>query len=345
MKSLFLWLAVLSFTSLAQGQTQPVWKFAVSGDSRNCGDVVMPAIAIGAAQNAAEFYWHLGDFRAIYQFDEDIVGVPPKPMYIDDYLDGAWPDFIKRQLTPFKQPIYLVIGNHEVIPPKTREGYLIQFADWLGQDDIRAQRLKDDPTDHSLHTYYHWIEHGVDFISMDNSDPLQFDKNQVAWLKKILTGDTASSEVKSIVVGMHEALPGSVAHVHSMGDFPQENKSGREVYAALWEAHRSSAKPIYVLASHSHFYMDNIFDTPDWSGKVLPGWIVGTAGAVRYKLPDERKDENHAQTNVYGYMIGTVTGNGSISFEFKKLELSDLKQANTNDLGAVIDWCFANNHL
>ena len=29
------------------------WKFAVSGDSRNCGDVVMPAIAAGVKQSGA----------------------------------------------------------------------------------------------------------------------------------------------------------------------------------------------------------------------------------------------------------------------------------------------------
>jgi len=47
------------------------WKFAVSGDSRNCGDVVMPAIADSVLKGDAQFYWHLGDYRAIYTFDED----------------------------------------------------------------------------------------------------------------------------------------------------------------------------------------------------------------------------------------------------------------------------------
>src|ERR1700688_178008 len=52
------------------------WRFAVSGDSRNCGDVVMPAIAAGVARDQPSFYWHLGDFRAIYAFDEDIEHQP-----------------------------------------------------------------------------------------------------------------------------------------------------------------------------------------------------------------------------------------------------------------------------
>jgi hypothetical protein len=47
------------------------WHFVVSGDSRNCGDVVMPSVAAGAHTHDARFYWHLGDWRAIYDFDED----------------------------------------------------------------------------------------------------------------------------------------------------------------------------------------------------------------------------------------------------------------------------------
>jgi hypothetical protein len=36
------------------------WRFIVSGDSRNCGDVVMPAIAAQAIERyQPSFYWHL----------------------------------------------------------------------------------------------------------------------------------------------------------------------------------------------------------------------------------------------------------------------------------------------
>ena len=101
------------------------WRFAVSGDSRNCGDVVMPAIAAGVARDQAAFYWHLGDFRAIYTFDEDIEHQPEhlgKPLTISDYENLAWQDFIDSQLAPFgKLPVFLAMGNHEAVPPKTRE--------------------------------------------------------------------------------------------------------------------------------------------------------------------------------------------------------------------------------
>jgi hypothetical protein len=76
------------------------WKFAVSGDSRNCGDVVKPMIAQKGRGNGAAFYWHLGDYRAIYDFDQDFKARKPNASIIQ-YESGAWPDFNERQLKPF----------------------------------------------------------------------------------------------------------------------------------------------------------------------------------------------------------------------------------------------------
>jgi hypothetical protein len=61
----------------------------------------------------------------------------------------------------------LGIGNHETIPPKTRDEFVVTFADWLNSPEIREQRLKDDPHDHKVRTYYHWIRDGVDFVNLD----------------------------------------------------------------------------------------------------------------------------------------------------------------------------------
>src|SRR6476619_4752990 len=122
------------------------WKFVVGGDSRNCGDIVMPAVAAGAASAGASFYWHLGDFRAIYDFDQDMLqgrraAGETKPLAIADYQKGAWDDFIQNQLAPFgAMPVYLGIGNHELVPPKTRGEYLAQFADWVNSPPLQAQR-------------------------------------------------------------------------------------------------------------------------------------------------------------------------------------------------------------
>ena len=117
------------------------------------------------------------------------------------------------------------------------------------------------------------------------------------------------------------------------------------MYEALWHVQEAAHKRVYVLASHSHFYMDNIFETPDWKDKVLPGWIIGTAGAQRYKLPPETTPAQHAQTNVYGYMIATVTPDGAVSFEFQRLSLDDLRAISGKAYpDPLIRWCYENNH-
>src|SRR5205807_2586381 len=209
--------AVLLLTAAIRLAAQPpvTWTFAVSGDSRNCGDIVMPAIASGVAASRAEFYWHLGDFRALYTFDEDMappasLGLPAKPLNIAAYQTGAWADFIAHQLTPFgAAPVRLTPGNHETIPPASREQYLAQFADWLEAPAIQAQRLKDNPQDHPLRTYYHWVSHNIDFIALDNSSRDQFDDAQKAWFLSVIGRDENSSQIQTIVVGMHAALPGS----------------------------------------------------------------------------------------------------------------------------------------
>jgi hypothetical protein len=348
-RSLSCFLTPLFACLLAQQPPSVPFKFAVSGDSRNCGDVVMPAIASGVRRDSAEFYWHLGDFRAIYKFDEDIVpppnlDLPAPPMTISLYETTAWQDFIAHQMKPFGNlPVFLGIGNHETIPPATREAWLIQFADWLNAPAIRSQRLKDDPSDHKLHAYYHWTRGNIDFITLDNASPDQFNDAQMHWVSSVLQRDQASAEIRTIVVGMHEALPGSISESHSMTESAQGVKSGREVYEMLWHAHNAAHKRVYVLASHSHFYMENIFDTPAWKDKVLPGWITGTAGALRYRLPAAAGPSQKAMTDVYGYLLGTAAADGSISFTFRKLSLEDLLAANEGIPRPLVNWCYTDN--
>jgi hypothetical protein len=326
------------------------WRFAVSGDSRNCGDVVMPAIAAGVLRDQAAFFWHLGDFRAIYTLDEDIEHQPEhlaKPLTIRDYESLAWQDFIDSQLARFGTlPVFLTMGNHEAQPPKSREELLPQFADWFDAPEIARQRLLDDPHDHRMKTYYHWIEHGVAFYTLDNATTDQFDLDQLRWFERVLANDSAERSVVTIVVGMHEALPDSIGASHSMQDFLAGTKSGRRVYADLLRVQNEAHKRVYVLASHSHFYMDGIFNTEYLRahGGVLPGWIVGTAGAVRYVLPPNAKDAHAAETNVYGYLLASVSPSGEIHFEFKKLAESDLQAAVGKRYQAdFVHWCFTQN--
>jgi hypothetical protein len=344
-----LWLAIAFAAPLAAQNNSGSWKFAVSGDSRNCGDIVMPSIAAGVLNDGAGFYWHLGDFRAIYAFDEDLVPpvslhLPSKPLNIITYETGAWPDFIEHQLKPFGNlPVYLTPGNHEMIPPATREQYLLQFANWLITPTLRQQRLADDPTDHALHTYYHWVNRNVDFIALDDASHDQFDDAQLKWFHSVIQHDESSDAIRTIVVGMHAALPGSFGGNHSMDDWALGRESGREVYEALWHARNSSHKNVYILASHSHFFMQDVYHTAAWQGKVIPGWIVGTAGAVRYRLPPNAPPAT-SKTDIYGYLLATASPNGTIDFAFHKLSVEDLLRSNRGRLpDSLVHWCFDQN--
>ena len=329
------------------------WKFAVSGDSRNCGDVVMPAIAAGVAADGAAFYWHLGDYRKLSDFDQDILHDParhdPKSvagMAIADYTRDAWDDFIRNQLGPFgKLPVFLGIGNHELVAPKTRGDYLAQFAEWLDAPEIRARRLADDPDDRRLKTYYHWVRGGVDFLSLDNASLDQFDDAQRKWAERVIENDAKDPAIAAIVVGMHRALPDSIASNHGMNESAQGIESGHRVYAKLLDAQRRG-KRVYVLASHSHYYMKGIFETPYWRehGGILPGWIVGTAGAIRYRLPENHASAEAAQTDVYGYLLGSVSADGTIRLDFRPIQAVDVPAGVVARYGdALVRDCFEGN--
>jgi hypothetical protein len=328
------------------------WYFAVSGDSRNCGDVVMPAIAAGVWKENASFYWHLGDFRAIYDFDEDMKNQPEhlaKPMSVASYLQSAWDDFLQNQIAPFGTlPVFLGIGNHDTIPPLTRDALLIQFADWLDTPTLRKQRLSDDGNDHKLKTYYHWVQGNVDFINLDNATPDQFDSNQLRWFEKLLQTDSNIPQISTVVLGMHEALPESISYGHSMNESIVGTETGRTAYQDLLKLQNDAHKHVYVLASHSHYFIDGVYNTDYWRthGGVLPGWIVGTAGAVRYyPLPAEAKtNARAAETKVYGFLLGAVKPTGEIEFTFHRVEESDVPSTIVERYKPdFVHWCFAEN--
>lgn len=321
------------------------WKFAVSGDSRNCGDVVMPAIAQGVRRDGAEFYWHLGDYRLMSNVDEDYHQIHPTAA-LADYQSDAWNDFIKHQLQPFGDlPVFLEIGNHEMISPMNRNQYLVQFAKWFDTPVLRRQRLADNPDARLLQTYYHWVDRGVDFIGMDNSSGDQFDEEQMNWFKKVLNSAASDDSVRAVVLGMHAALPDSLSTGHSMNDSATEQSSGREVYAQLLAFQRRTRKNVYVLASHSHFVINNVYAIACRpKDEVLTGWIIGSAGAVRYRLPKERSAATIAKTDVYGYLLGTVASDGTITFEFKEVNKTDIPTEVKNEFSSKqVDFCFDQN--
>lgn len=321
------------------------WRFAVSGDSRNCGDIVMPAIAAGVERDGAQLYWHLGDYRALSGVDEDYLRLHPGTT-LADYRAKAWPDFIQHQLKPFGDlPVFLSIGNHELVAPMNRNAYLAQFSDWLDQPAVRKQRLADNANDREVRTYYHWIYRGVDFIALDNASADELDANQMTWLQNLLQRDSKDASVRALVLGMHAAFPESMAAGHSMNDAGQQQASGRQAYAALLAFRNSTRKHVYILASHSHFVMNNIYDNACRPKQdVLPGWIIGTAGAIRYRLPVQHAAADVAMTDVYGYLLGTVAADGTIQFAFKPVQESEVPAATVKEFTAdEVHWCFAKN--
>ena len=349
---------VLAGARLYAADQQPApqtWYFAVSGDSRNCGDIVMPAIAADAEKQNASFYWHLGDLRRTSSPDEDFIAEKAhsgNPTDLAEYHKEEWDDFIQNQINAWgNTPFYLGIGNHETTEPKSRAQFIEKFHAYLDRPDVREQRLKDNSKDEQPHTYYHWMRNGVDFIFLDNATKDQFDEVQMRWIKDVLARDKNDSAITTLVVGMHEALPESISANHSMNESTEAAiKNGREVYELLLKMQNESHKTIYVLASHSHYFMEGTFNTPYWRehGGILPGWIVGTAGAQRYPLPPSAGDAHDAKMNVYGYLLATVnpggTPAGTIKFEFEEITEGQIPRNVIDRFGAsTVHECFVGN--
>jgi hypothetical protein len=107
--------------------------------------------------------------------------------------------------------------------------------------------------------------------------------------------------------------------------------------------------------------MENIYNTAYWNNRneknpdtlkqqneksetTLAGWLVGTAGAVRYKLPDNLAADIPAASYVYGYLLGEVSGDGTIAFHFEQVIEDSLPAGVKSKYGAkFVDFCFLNN--
>ncbi len=328
-------LALIGFVPapiLARAQSgEPVFTFGVSGDSRNCGDFVMPAIAAKVKAEKDAFYWHLGDFRWMSSTDQDILALDPEGPRLshEAYQKMAWDDFLTHQMAAFgTTPVFLGRGNHETVSPMTRQDYIAKFQGFLTRPEISAQRKADGDDGQQVESWYHWTRDGVDFITLDNASHDEFTDEQLKWLRGVLDRDLdPKSGIRAIVAGMHEALPHSVSSNHAMDDWDLGIRSGELVYTWFYDA-QAAGKHVYVIASHSHYYSPNVFNTPFWkerSARVLPGWIVGTAGAHRYKLSPNA--DKASLTDIYGFMRGSVHADGTIDFSLQQLTEDDLKQS------------------
>ena len=181
-------------------------------------------------------------------------------------------------------------------------------------------------------------------------DDLSFEMKRGTITALIGPNGAGKTTVFNCITGFYRPTEGRLALQH--GDpavwdaLEALTDSGRRAYADLVKARDEQHKRVYVLASHSHYYMAGIFNTNYWlsHGGVLPGWIVGTAGAVRYKLPKDAKNARAAQTNVYGLLTGKVHPNGRIDFAFHPLNEADIPPAVVvRYTPEFVHWCFAEN--
>jgi hypothetical protein len=87
-------------------------------------------------------------------------------------------------------------------------------------------------------------------------------------------------------------------------------------------------------------YNDSCHTTPE---TLLPGWIVGTAGAVRYRLPTNLAGAKQAKTDIYGYLLGTVQASGEIRFRFREVTSDKIPQQVVERYGKQVQACFEEN--
>jgi hypothetical protein len=375
--ALFLIFVITVWAILWLGGSEPLpplppantsWYFAVSGDSRDCGDLIMPkiaqAIADGNQKTPVDFYWHLGDLRAIYRVDCDMAKFkdpsfrcvsrdrsPDETQAMkNEYLSAAWPDYIANQIRPFEKAgirFFLGIGNHELIEPKTQDEFRGEFREWLTQKALQDQRALDrakgiDSKDGD--TYFHFIKRGVDFIYLDNSDvypkneqdrqtkEMGFSTGQLNWLRQVLKADATNPLVKTIIVGMHEALPGSISSDHAMDSSCKALCNGQVAYDLLYGAQNEDKKHVYVLASHAHFFAENIYNTAAHNSQLLPGWIIGTAGAEQYQ-----------ENILYGYMLVEVRPDGTVATSFISVDRNSPPAITAPWVDPLTRYCFEQN--
>ena len=108
-------------------------------------------------------------------------------------------------------------------------------------------------------------------------------------------------------------------------------QSGRRAYGDLvqWkhETNRRRVRPRQPFALlHAGSLRHSLLEQSR-SRRRLPGWIVGSAGARRNRLPDlsaEMLAKTKAETDVWGYLRGNVSKNGEITFDFIKVSAKDL---------------------
>lgn len=68
------------------------------------------------------------------------------------------------------------------------------------------------------------------------------------------------------------------------------------------------------------------------------------AGATRYRLPVDHPAARIATTDVYGYLLGTVSPEGHVRFGFQAIASSDVSEETRSRFGSeIVRQCFEEN--
>ena len=265
----------------------------MSGDSRNCGDIVMPAIASGVLASRSEFYWHLGDFRAIYAFDEDMV----PPALIGTAAQTADHHHLRDHcLARFhRSPVRALWHTSHPAEPRESRDHPARHARTIPAYNLPTGWIHLRCAHSACRTIRRIINcartiTGSIAISissrMDNAGPDKFDAAQLTWFHSVVDRAEKSPAIQTLVVGMHAALPGQ------LGRRPQHEQLGagqrdrppglRRVVARADRRAQESLPPGQPL---SLLYGRCVSTPLPGKARCCPDGSWAPPGAVRYRLP------------------------------------------------------------
>ena len=208
------------------------WSFALCGDSRDDKDGIFPQILSEVGRSDMEFLLHTGDLEAVGG-------------------NAAWETFRKR-LDGFRKPLRVVIGNHELYKPGTREG----FAKFFGLPG----------------TNYSFNHKNAHVAVVDNAGG-SLEEGTLAWLKRDLAGHPKGKDgVSVLIVAMH--IPPRTDGIFPHGTVSDYGEQSARLLEIL-KRHKVDA----VLCSHEHMHY-----VEEWSGVR----VVVSGGAGSPLVPFQR---------------------------------------------------------
>ncbi|GAB4242983.1 MAG: metallophosphoesterase [Deltaproteobacteria bacterium] len=204
------------------------WSFAVAGDSRDDRDGIFPRILSEVDRSDMEFLLHTGDL-------ENRGG------------DAAWGAFRKRT-GKFRKPLHVVLGNHELRKPGTREG----FAKFFGLTG----------------TNYSFAHKNAHFAIVDNAGG-SLPAETLAWLDRDLEDHPkGKGGIAVLIVAMH--APPRTDGIFPHGTVSEYGEQSERLLEIL-----KRRKVDALLCSHEHLHY-----VEDWGGVRVV--VSGGAGAPLY---------------------------------------------------------------